>query len=133
MRDFFFCFRIFFFLRNKLTVKQTHTHTHTHTINYTLSQSSNTLFIIFVLEIYNFYFSIFQDIYVVFFFFWESFNLWYPLLVIALYHHIKTPISFWCSRRLNSRSLIQSSETLLVELTRTYNVVLLFINEFFRY
>ena len=33
----------FFFLRNKLTIKNTHTHTHTHTHTLTLSPRSNTL------------------------------------------------------------------------------------------
>ena len=28
--------------------------------------------------------------------FWKSFSLWRPLLMITLYHQIKTPISFWC-------------------------------------
>ena len=52
-------------------------------------------------------------------FFWESFNLWCPLLMIVLYHQTKTPISFWCRREF-LRSLIQPSETLPVELTGTY-------------
>ena len=55
-----------------------------------------------------------------FFFFLESFNLWRPLLMIALYHQSKTSISFWCRRGLNPRSLIQPSKTLLVKLTRTH-------------
>ena len=55
-----------------------------------------------------------------FFFFLKSFNLWRPLLMIVLYHQNKTPISFWCRRRLNPRSLIQPSETLPVELTGTH-------------
>ena len=55
-----------------------------------------------------------------FHFFLESFNLWRPLLMITLYHQTKTPISFWCRRELNSRSFIQSSETLLVELIETH-------------
>ena len=46
--------------------------------------------------------------------FWKSFNLWRPLLMIALYHQIKTPISFWCRRRLNPKTFIQPSETLLI-------------------
>ena len=50
----------------------------------------------------------------------ESFNLWRPLLMIALYHQTKTPIRFWCRWGLNSRSLIQPSETLLVELIETH-------------
>ena len=53
-------------------------------------------------------------------FFEESFNLWRQLLMIALYHQTKTPISFWCRRGLNPKSLIQLSETLPVELTETY-------------
>ena len=36
------------------------------------------------------------------------------------YYQIKTPISFWCRRGLNPRSLIQPSETLPVELTGTH-------------
>ena len=35
----------------------------------------------------------------------------------ALYHQTKTLIGFWFSWRLNSRSLIQPSETLSIELT----------------
>ena len=54
------------------------------------------------------------------FFFRESFNLWHSLLMITLYHQTKIPISFWCRRGLNPRSLIQPSETLLVELTGTH-------------
>ena len=55
-----------------------------------------------------------------FFFFEKVFNLWRPLLMIALYHQNETPISFWCRQGLNPRSLIQLSETLTVELTRTH-------------
>ena len=36
----------------------------------------------------------------------------------TLYHQTKTPIDFWCRRGLNSRSLIQLSETLPVELIK---------------
>ena len=54
------------------------------------------------------------------FFFKESFNLWRPLLMIALYYQTKTPISFWCRRGLSPRSFIQPSETLPVELTGTH-------------
>ena len=57
----------------------------------------------------------YRDMNFFFFFFRESFNLWHPLLMIALYQQTKTPISFWCRRRLNPRSLIQPSETLPVE------------------
>ena len=39
----------------------------------------------------------------------ESFNLWHPLLMIAFYYQTKTPISFWCRQKLNSKSLIQLS------------------------
>ena len=39
----------------------------------------------------------------------------------VLYHQIKIPIGFWYRRELNPRSLIQLSETFLVELTRTHN------------
>ena len=35
----------------------------------------------------------------------------------TLYHQIKTPRCFWCKQGLNHKSLIQSLETLLVELT----------------
>ena len=54
------------------------------------------------------------------FFFLEGFNLWRPLLMIALYHQTKTPISFWCRWGLNLRSLIQPSEILPVKLTGTH-------------
>ena len=40
-----------------------------------------------------------------FFFFWESFNLWCPHLIIVFYHQTKKPINFWCRWRLNLRSL----------------------------
>ena len=56
-------------------------------------------------------------------FFWESFNLWRPLLMIIIYHQIKILISFWCRRGLNPRSLIQSSEILPVELIGTYSIL----------
>ena len=55
-----------------------------------------------------------------YFFFWENFNLWHQLMMIVLYHQTKTPIGFWCRRKLNPRSLIQLSEILLVELTGTH-------------
>ena len=44
--------------------------------------------------------------------------------MIAFYHQTKIPISFWCKRGLNTRSLIQPSETLPVELTGTHIRVL---------
>ena len=37
--------------------------------------------------------------------------------MIVIYYQTKTPIGFWCKRRLNSRSLIQPSETLPAKLT----------------
>ena len=40
--------------------------------------------------------------------------------MIALYHQTKTPINFWRKWRLNSRSLIQSSEILPIELPETH-------------
>ena len=46
-----------------------------------------------------------------------------PVLIIALYHQTKKPVSFWCRRRLNPRSLIQSSDTLPVDLVGTHNIV----------
>ena len=59
------------------------------------------------------------------FFFRESFNLWRPLLMITLYHQTKTPISFWCRRGLNPRSLIQPSETLpkLINVIHQINIL----------
>ena len=60
------------------------------------------------------------------FFFLESFNLWRPLLVIAIYHQTKTLISFWCRQRLNPKSLIQPSETLPIELTWTHQFLQIF-------
>ena len=46
--------------------------------------------------------------------------------MIILYHQTKTSIGFWCRRGLNPRSLIQSLETLLVELTGSY-IIFVFI------
>ena len=40
--------------------------------------------------------------------------------MIVFYHQTKISIGFWCSRGLNLKSLIQLSETLPVELTRTH-------------
>ena len=45
-----------------------------------------------------------------------------PFLIIALYNQIKTPISFWCRRGLNPRSLIQLLKVLPVELTETHYI-----------
>ena len=70
-----------------------------------------------------------------FFFFLESFNLWHcPLLMIALYYQTKTRIGFWCRRGLNPRSLIQLSETLLVELIGTHLVsnLILHLSQFLK-
>ena len=44
------------------------------------------------------------------------------LLMIALYYQIKISIKFWYKWGLNPRSLIQPSETLSVELTRTHRI-----------
>ena len=55
-----------------------------------------------------------------FFFLRESFNLWRPLLIIVFYYQTKTLISFLCRWELNSKSLIQPSETLPTKLTGTY-------------
>ena len=60
-----------------------------------------------------------------FFFFKENFNLCRPFFMIALYHQIKILISFWCRRGLNPKFLIQLSETLPLELTRTHSLILI--------
>ena len=52
--------------------------------------------------------------------FLENFNLWRPLSMIVFYHQTKTSISFWYRRKLNPKFLIQSSKTLLVELTESH-------------
>ena len=59
-----------------------------------------------------------------YYFFLESFNLWHPFLMIALYHQTKLLIGFWCRQGLNSRSLIQSIETLPIELLEPTNKIL---------
>ena len=41
-------------------------------------------------------------------FFIESFNIWVLLLMIAIYHQIKTPTDFWCRQRLISNSSLSS-------------------------
>ena len=41
-----------------------------------------------------------------FFFFRENFNLWRPLLMIALYYQTKTLIIFWCRQGLRSSSIL---------------------------
>ena len=53
-------------------------------------------------------------------FFFLRGNLWHSLPMINIYHQIKTPISFWCKRGLNPRSLIQLSKTLSIELTEIH-------------
>ena len=58
-------------------------------------------------------------LFLVFFFFLESFNIWRSLLMIALYHQTKTPISFWYRQGLNLRFLIQPLKTLLIKLIKT--------------
>ena len=63
----------------------------------------------------------------IYIFFRESFNLWRLLQMIAHYHRIKISISFWCSWGLNPWSLIQLSETLLVELTETHIIIYIWL------
>ena len=53
------------------------------------------------------------------FFYLKSFNLWRLLLIIALLLSDQNT-SFWCRWELNLQYLIQPSETLPVELTRTH-------------
>ena len=76
----------------------------------------NDLFLLFIYAIDEVEKWILSD----FFFFKENFNLWHPFMMITHYHQTKIPISFWCSRGSNLRSLIQPSKTLAVELTRTH-------------
>ena len=45
--------------------------------------------------------------------------------MVVLYHQIKTPISIWCRRGLNPRSLIQPSKTLPVELTGSHMPIIM--------
>ena len=52
-------------------------------------------------------------IYIYIFFLGEIFNLCHLLLIITFYHQAKILISFCCKWRLNPKSLIQPSETLL--------------------
>ena len=66
-------------------------------------------------------------LFIFFYFFLNSFNLWRSLLMIALYHQIKIPISFLCRRGLNPISLIQPSEILLIKLTETHILLPLLI------
>ena len=47
--------------------------------------------------------------------------------MVTLYYQIKIQNNFWCKRGLNSKSLIQSSETLPIELTRTHVIITLLI------
>ena len=50
----------------------------------------------------------------------SQFILKTSLLIIVLYYQTKTPIGFLCRRWLNSKFLIQLSETLPFKLTETY-------------
>ena len=59
-----------------------------------------------------------------FLFFLESFNLWRSFLMIDFYYQIKIPIDFWYRWKLNPKSFIQSSKTLLPKLTGIQNVFL---------
>ena len=54
-----------------------------------------------------------------FFSFYQSFNLWRPLMIIALLLSNQNT-SFWYWQKLNLRYLIQPSEILSVKLTRTH-------------
>ena len=57
-----------------------------------------------------------------FFFFWIEFqSIVFGFDDCSLYRQTKTLIDFWCKCGLNHRSLIQSLETLLVELTRIHS------------
>ena len=58
------------------------------------------------------------------YFFWKSFNWWclFLMIMIVLYHQIKTSISFWCKRRLNPKSLIQPLKILPIKLTETHKL-----------
>ena len=47
-------------------------------------------------------------------------------VLTVFYYHTKTPIDFWYRRRLNLKSIIQLSETLLVEVTETHNIYFFF-------
>ena len=42
-------------------------------------------------------------------------------VIFAIYHQIKTSIDFWCTWKLNLKSLIQLSEALSIKLTRTHD------------
>ena len=48
----------------------------------------------------------------------------------VFYQQTKTPIGFWCRRRLNLKSLIQPLETLPVELTGIHNRVAFGLSDF---
>ena len=56
-------------------------------------------------DIFTRYTSLPSIIFCPFDFFLKDFNLWLPLLMIALYYQIKTSIDFWCKQELNSDSL----------------------------
>ena len=55
-----------------------------------------------------------------FVFFWREYHLMVSVFGDNSYHQTKTPIGFWCRRRLNPRSLIQPSEILPIELIGTH-------------
>ena len=55
------------------------------------------------------------------YFFLREFQYMTSALNDVLYYQTKTPIGFWCKRRLNPRFFIQPSGILLVELTGTYH------------
>ena len=53
-------------------------------------------------------------------FFRKEFQLMASAPNDSSYHQSKTPINFWCKQGLNFRFLIQLSETLPIELTKTH-------------
>ena len=53
-------------------------------------------------------------------FFLESFVILHLLLTIDFYYKINISINFWCRQKLNSKYLIQPSETLLIHLTQSH-------------
>ena len=67
-------------------------------------------------------------------YFFEGFNLWRLLLIIAIHQETKMPINFWYRQRLNPRSLIQPSKTLPIELIGIFdNIFLMFFFFFFKH
>ena len=82
---------------------------------------ARTVFFLLQLSITAILYSLYQrpfDIYIHIYIYILKFHLIVSISYdYAIYYQIKTPISFWCRQELNSRSFIQLSKTLLVELT----------------